>query len=201
GVPVLISGFVSLTLPPMLCSRFLRPPEQQRHGRLYQASERAFQASLGVYERGLRWSLRRRTTVMLMTGAVMAATIWLFWIIPKGFLPNEDQGQIFTFTQAAEGISFESIVEHQKQLMAIVKADPRVDRFMSSVGSRGFTASNQGILFIRLKPRKQRPPADVIVQQLRGKLMSVPGMLSFPQILPPIRIGGQLTKSQYQYAL
>jgi HAE1 family hydrophobic/amphiphilic exporter-1 len=202
GASVLVSGFVSLTLTPMLCSRFLRPPHEQRHGRFYQASERVFERALGIYSAGLRWSLRHRLTLALGSLAVLVATGWLFTLIPKGFIPDEDTGQIVAFTEAVQGISYESLAAHQQQLAAIVAKDPNVAAFMSSVGSRGSsTGPNNGLFLIRLKPRDQRPPAKAVIEELRPKLSVIPGMRAFLQIPPTIRIGGRLTKSQYQYTL
>jgi HAE1 family hydrophobic/amphiphilic exporter-1 len=202
GVSVLVSGFVSLTLTPMLCSRFLRPPHEQRHGRLFLAIESAFDRSLKLYEVGLRWSLRHRLTLALGSLAVLAATAWLFVAIPKGFIPDEDTGQMIIFTEAIQGVSFEALAVHQQQLARILEKDTNVAAFMSSVGSRGSsTGPNNGLFFMRLKPRSQRPSAKEVMEELRPKLSVVPGMRAFLQIPPTIRIGGRLTKSQYQYTL
>ncbi|MBP7149733.1 MAG: efflux RND transporter permease subunit [Acidobacteria bacterium] len=200
GVAVLVSGFVSLTLTPMLCSRFLRPSREAHHGRVYAVTERGFQRALDWYGAGLRWSLRHRAAVLLITAAVQVATIWLLVVIPKGFIPSEDTGQLSGLTEAAEGTSFHALVEHQRALADVVKADPNVASFMSSAGSRGST--NGGSMFIRLKPRGERElSADEVVQELRAKLARVPGINAYIQNPPPIRIGGQLTKSQYQFTL
>ncbi len=203
GVAVLVSGFVSLTLAPMLCSRFLRPPGEMHHGRLFTLSERGFKGMLHAYAWGLRWVLRHRASTMVFTGLVMAATVLLFVKIPKGFLPSEDTSQIFGFTEAAEGISFQSMVEHQRALAAVVREDPNIQAFMSSAGARGgFLGGNAGTLFIRLKPKSERVlSADEVIQQLRPKLARVPGIRAFLQNPPMIRLGGRLTKSQYQYTL
>ncbi len=202
GVAVLISGFVSLTLTPMLCSRFLRAPGEVRHGALYRASERAFQWALRVYEAGLKWSLRHRLTILAITAVVQVATVWLFVVIPKGFLPSEDTGQIFAFTEAAEGISWDAMRKHQFAVNEVVANDPYVDRFFSTAGTRGGPGgANAGILFIRLKPRDERPPVDQVIAELRPKLAGIVGIRVYPQVPPPIRIGGQLTKSQYQFTL
>jgi hydrophobic/amphiphilic exporter-1 (mainly G- bacteria), HAE1 family len=204
GMAVLVSGFVSLTLTPMLCSSFLRSTEGVRHGAVYDLSERAFQEMLRWYEWGLKRVLRHRLATMVFTGMVLVAMAILFERIPKGFIPGEDTGQIFGFTEAAEGISFQSMVEHQRALAGIAGADPNVESFMSSVGARGgtITASNTGVLFIRLKPRPERKlSVDDVIQELRPKMATVPGIRIYMQNPPPIRIGGQLTKSQYQYTL
>ncbi|HVT16200.1 MAG TPA: efflux RND transporter permease subunit [Thermoanaerobaculia bacterium] len=202
GVAVLVSGFVSLSLTPMLCSRFLRHVRDESHGRFYKASERVFTGMLELYKRGLRWSLAHRRAVMAGSLAVLVGTGWLFVRIPKGFIPDEDTGQVIAFTEGAEDISFQSLAEHQRKVAAIVQRDPYVEAFMSSVGARGSsTGANQGILILRLKPRSQRPPAAAVIQELRPKLAQVPGIRVFLQIPPVIRIGGRLTKSSYQYTL
>jgi HAE1 family hydrophobic/amphiphilic exporter-1 len=199
---ILISGFVSLTLTPMLSARMLRAHERERHGAAYRFVERGFDLALSAYSRALSVVLRYKKTTMAMTLAVLVATVMLFRAIPKGFLPTEDNGQIFALTEAVEGISFEAAKERQQQIAAIVQADPAVDSFMSSVGSRGsIGASNQGFMFARLKPRSERPPADEIIARLRKQIANVPGMKVFMQIPPPIRIGGRLTKSEYQLSL
>ena len=203
GVAILVSGFVSLSLTPMLCSRFLRHSSVQKHGRLYRASERFFTGMLQAYEWSLKIVLRHRMTTMIITLLTLIATVYLFWATPKGFLPSEDTGSIFAFTEAQQGISFDSMVKHQKELAEIVSKDPNVDSFMSAIGSSGISvASNTGRMFIRLKPRSERRlSADEIIQELRRKVSQVPGIQMFMQNLPPIRIGGRLTKSEYQFTL
>ncbi|MBZ5587272.1 MAG: multidrug efflux RND transporter permease subunit [Acidobacteriia bacterium] len=202
GVSVLISGLVSLTLTPMLSSRFLRPPGEERHGAFYQFFERFFEGMLRLYERGLTWSLRHQTVVMATAVAITVATVGLFVIVPKGFIPSEDTGQIFGFTEAAEGVSFDEMVRHQKAIAEVVKADPNAESFMSSAGGRAGFGSNVGIVFIRLTPRSKRTlSADEVINELRPKLAQVPGIRVYMQNPPPIRIGGQLTKSQYQLTL
>ena len=203
SMAILISGFVSLTLTPMLCSRFLRPPSTERHGRLYMAMERFFNGMLQIYDRSLQAVMHYRRTTVGVVIVLTVVTVGLAIIIPKGFLPSEDTGQIFAFTEAAQGVSFADMKDKQQRLAAIVAQDPNVDAFMSSVGSGGSSASsNAGRMNIRLKPRSERKlSADEIIQELRPKVASVPGIKMFMQNLPAIRIGGQLTKSQYQYTL
>jgi HAE1 family hydrophobic/amphiphilic exporter-1 len=202
GVAILVSGFVSLSLTPMLCSRFLRPPQAERHGRLYVYSERVFDGLLHLYDWSLKKVLNRRRATLIVSGLLLLATFYLFADIPKGFLPNEDQGSIFAFTEAAEGISFDAMVRQQRAVAALVAQNPYVDNFFSSVGAGGPNlAGNTGRIFIRLIPRDRRPGAEEIVQELRPKLSSIPGIKVFVQILPPIRIGGMLTKSLYQFTL
>ena len=202
GAAILVSGFVSLTLTPMLGSRFLRHQKKQ-HGKAYLTLERGFDAMLGVYERGLKWSLDHRRTVIVFSAIIFIAMIPLFMIVPKGFMPSEDMGGVFGITEAREGISFRALVEHQLQVNRVVKQDANVESFFSSAGSRGGAGGNQGFIFIRLKPRDRRElSADKVVQELRPKLMrEVIGMNTYLQPLQPIRIGGTLTKSLYQFTL
>jgi HAE1 family hydrophobic/amphiphilic exporter-1 len=203
GVAILVSGFVSLTLTPMLCSRFLKAHGRESHGRFYQASERAFDASLAAYQWSLKRVLRHRRATMVISAAVLVATVWLFTIMPTGFLPSDDTAQIFAFTEAAQGISFEEMARHQQALAAIVGEDPNVANYMSSIGASGpNSAGNSGRIFMRLNPRAQRElTADQVMEELRPKLARVPGIRAFLQNPPPIRIGGTLTKSLYQLTL
>ncbi len=202
GAAILISGFVSLTLTPMLASRFLKHQSEVHHGRIYDLSERAFNGLLAGYERGLKWSIAHRRLVMIFSGVVLVLTGWLFTIIPKGFLPSEDASRAMVFTQAKEGISYDAMVRHQQVINHIIQGNPDVDAFFSTAGGRGFLASNQGICFIRFKPRDQRAlSVDQEIARLRPQLMAVPGIVAFIQNPPPIQIGGQLTKSLYQYTL
>ena len=201
GVAILFSGVVSLSLTPLMCSRFLKPPTH-KHGIFYNASEKVFDGMLWSYEVGLRWSLRHRLTMLALSAAVLVATGYLFYQIPKGFLPNEDIGQVRIFTEAAEGISFEDMMNHQLAAAKVISEDPDVESFMSSAGARGATGANQGRFFLRLKDRDKRTAsAEQIVQRLRPKFAQIPGIRCFPSIPPPISIGGQMTKSQYQFSL
>ena len=204
GAAILVSGFVSLTLTPMLCSRFLRPRHGEKHGRLFNAFERIHQGMLRAYDVSLQYALRHRLATMALSLFLVVATGYLFVKIPKGFLPSEDTGSIFIFTEAAEGISYEAMVQHQRLLADIVSQDKYVDNVMSSVGGGSASVAgntNQGRIFIRLKPRATRPHVDQIIEELRPKLATVPGVKAYMQNLPPIRIGGQLTKSLYQFTL
>jgi HAE1 family hydrophobic/amphiphilic exporter-1 len=202
GAAILVSGVVSLTLTPMLSSRFLRPPKEERHGRLYRVSERGFDAMRGLYVRTLTPVLRHRLVTMLVLVALIIGTGYLFMVTPGGFLPSEDTGSVFMFTEAKQGISFEAMKSHQKELAAILLRDPNVDSTMSAVGAGGPNATlNTGRIFMRLAPRRTRPHVDAVIQELRPKLATVAGIRAFMQNLPPIRIGGQLTKSQYQFTL
>jgi HAE1 family hydrophobic/amphiphilic exporter-1 len=197
GVAILVSGVVSLTLTPMMGSRFLRPQREQHHGRLFAASERVYQRVLAAYERSLAWVMGHRRATMAFSGAILAATVWLFVTVPKGFIPSEDTGMIQGTTEAAEGTSYQAMVEHQQQVTAILKDDPNVSEFMSFVGG-----GNQGRLFIRLKARgARRLSADQVIRELGPKLAAVPGMQVFLQNPPAIRVGGRVSKALYQFTL
>ncbi|MBN2360801.1 MAG: efflux RND transporter permease subunit [Deltaproteobacteria bacterium] len=199
---VLISGVVSLTLTPMLASRFLRQQNAAQHGRAYQATERAFQVVVAGYSAALRWSLRHRLFIVALTLAVMAGSVALFVAVPKGFIPTEDTGQLNAQTEAVEGISFAAMAEKQKAVAAIVAQDPNIERFMSSIGRGGASSSNSGFMFIRLKPRSERAlSADEVIAGLRPKLAQVPGMRVYLTNPPPIRFGGRMSRSQYQVTL
>ncbi|PYT17504.1 MAG: acriflavine resistance protein B [Acidobacteria bacterium] len=201
GTAILVSGFVSLSLTPMLCSRFLRHATSEQHGWLYQKIEEFFEGSLNLYRASLAWSLRHKWVNLLGLGLVVVLTVVFFRISPFGLFSEEDNSQVFVFTEAAEGISFDSMVEHQKALAAIVQKEPAVEAFFSSAGARGIASSNNGLLFMRLKPRRERGPIQDLILSLRSKLSQVPGMRAYPQVPPSIRIGGSLTKSLYQYTL
>ena len=203
-VAILISGFVSLTLTPMLCSRFLRPPSEQKHNRLYLFTEKIFDQMLKAYEWSLKFVLRHRPATMITSIIILVITGYLFFKIPKGFIPNEDRGIIFAMTEAQEGTSFDKMVELHKTLSEIVRKDPNVVEFYSSVGggTSVATSSNQGVMFFHLKPRSERNlSVEQVIEELRPKLARVPGIRVFMQNPPVIRIGGQLTKSLYQFTL
>jgi hydrophobic/amphiphilic exporter-1 (mainly G- bacteria), HAE1 family len=200
---VLVSGFVSLTLTPMLCSRFLRPPGTERHGRVYAASERVFQAWLRAYDWSLRGVLRHRFMTLLVSILLLVGSVYILVRVPKGFLSSEDSGLIIGFTQAAQGISVESMREHQIAITSIVTQDPNVATTFSLAGA-GFagSAGNSGIFFCHLKPHPERRlSTDEVINELRPKLLTVPGVIAFMQNPPPIEIGGRLTKSPYQFTL
>ena len=203
GVAILVSGFVSLSLTPMLCSRFLKPPGEERHGRLYRATERGFDTMRDIYARTLRPVLNHPGKVLVFSLAVLAATFWLFVKIPKGFLPTEDQGLVFGFTEGAQGIGFPAMKEHQQEVAAVVRSHPDVANVLSSCGPRGnISVGNSGIVLGQLKPRGERKrSADEIIADLRPKLSKITGIRTFLQVPPPIRLGGSLSKSQYQYTL
>ncbi|HEV7366301.1 MAG TPA: efflux RND transporter permease subunit [Gemmatimonadales bacterium] len=204
GVAILVSGLVSLTLTPMLCSRWLKPhSENEQHGRLYRGIEQAWEKSLAGYERSLGWVMDRRPLAMVFMALILIGTVLMGRFVPKGFIPSEDQGQLSGTTEIQEGSSYDAMVKHQLAAAAIVQEDPNVDGFMSAVGGGGRnTTVNQGRLLLRLKPRNQRAlSADEVARSLTGKLAAVPGLRVYIQNPPVINIGGRASKSQYQFTL
>ena len=200
GTAILVSGFVSLTLTPMLSSRFLKPPSHQ-HGPLFNASERVYQRILARYESSLNWVMEHRFASLMFSLAVLVGTVVLFKVVPTGFIPTQDNGQIIATTEAAQGTSFQEMVKKQQQAAAIVAQSPYISGFMSSAGGGFGSSNNQGRIFLGLKPRKERPSADEIVNELRPKLTGIPGLNVFMQVPPAIQIGGRSAKSQYQFTL
>ena len=202
-VAILVSGFVSLSLTPMMCSRLLRPSRSERHGPLFNFFERIHEGMLRAYDVTLRFSLRHRFSVMVVSVIILVVTIQLYLQIPKGFLPSEDTGQIFAFTEGPEGISFQSMALHQQAVVEQVRQHPAIANLSSTAGGGGPASggANSGRIFIRLKPRALRAPVDQVIEELRPLVTRVPGIRVFMQNLPPIRIGGQLTKSLYQFTL
>jgi HAE1 family hydrophobic/amphiphilic exporter-1 len=195
---ILVSGFVSLTLTPMLCSRYLRPPKEQKHGIVFNFFERIQDGLTHVYDVTLRVCLRFKFATLMFSFVILGATVWLFGQMPKGFLPSVDNGSLFGFTEAAQGISYDAMVQHQSELNAVVQKNPYVQNVMSFVG---FGNVNQGIVFMLIKPIPGRPSVDEIMNELRPEMAKVPGIRVFLQNPPPIQIGGQLTKSLYQMTL
>ncbi len=200
GVAILVSGFVSLTLTPMLSSRFLRSDHGKEHGRFYQLTERFYVAWLGVYERSLARVMEVRRLALLFSLVILVATGWLFWSTPKGLFPTDDTGQLLATTEAAEGVSYDALVERQGAVAALVAKDPDVESVTSSVGTTA--AANQGQLTIGLKPIDQRHrSADRISRDLATATAGVQGITTFMQNPPAISIGGLASKSLYQFTL
>src|SRR5208282_52104 len=181
GAAILVSGVVSLTLTPMLCSRFLRPPKSERHGHLYAVTERFFDGLLDRYQRSLAWVMRHRRATMVLSGVMLFATAWMFYAIPKGFVPSEDRGDLIMFTLAQQGISFQSMQEHQLALAKMVSKEPAIAHYFASIGPGGpGGSSNSGILFCHLKPRNQRKMSvDQLIQKWRPLANSMPGLNVF----------------------
>jgi multidrug efflux pump len=203
SVAILVSGAVSLTLTPMLCSRLMKEehPDQPR-GRFYRVTEAVFNAMLGFYSRSLRWVLQHSFLMLLVTVATICVTVWLYNIVPKGFFPQQDTGSIMGITEGAQDISFDAMVEKQNQVTEIVKRDPAVASVTSAIGSGGGGSGSQGRMFLTLKPRKERQDnATQVVARLRGKTSRIPGIGCFFQASQDIRVGGRATKGQYIYSL
>jgi HAE1 family hydrophobic/amphiphilic exporter-1 len=200
AVAILVSGFVSLTLTPMLSSRFLKSQKDAKHGRLYNATERGYDWLLDQYKWTLDWAMRHRPLTMLFSAAVLIGTYLLFRVVPKGFIPTEDTGALNVTTEAAQGTSFDDMVRRQQQIAAIVAKDTNIAAYMSSVGS-GSSAANNGRIQITLKPLGKRLPADQVVNELRPKLMRIPGMTVYMSLPPAIQIGGRQSKSQFQFTM
>jgi HAE1 family hydrophobic/amphiphilic exporter-1 len=180
---ILVSGVVSLSLTPMLCSRFLKPLHSMHHGSMYNAVERTFDAWLKGYAWTLKQTIRFKGTTMLVSAAMLAGTVYLFMIIPKGFIPNVDTGQISGSVEMAQGLGYDLIVQHMQDLMRVLQTDPNVMAFTADAGG--------GRLNMDLKPRDQRTlTADQVIEELRPKLNRVPGVRVTLQNPPAIRIGG-----------
>jgi HAE1 family hydrophobic/amphiphilic exporter-1 len=195
GVAVLVSGVISLTLVPMLCSRFLSGHQQVGHGRLYRLSERGYQWMVDLYDRSLLVVLRYRRTTMVVSLAILAVTAYLFVVIPKGFIPSEDRGFIMVSTQTDQGISWSNLVEHLMELGEIARQNDNIDRFMIS-------ATNSGFMMFILKPRSERRlSADEVIQELRPKLNKIPGIRAMLVNPLPVTIGGRRSRSLYQFTL
>ncbi|ADR19236.1 efflux RND transporter permease subunit [Calditerrivibrio nitroreducens] len=203
SVAILISGFVSLSLTPMMASRIIKVSESKTHGRIYNFFEKVFNFLLKLYKISLLKVLNYKKTVILFFFLTTFLTIYLFYHMPMGFLPNDDIGQLFVVTEAAPGSTFEEMAGYHKKISRILLEDKNISGFMSSIGVGGASSSeNSGRFFITLKPKKERKMnAEKIAASLRSKTANIPGIKVFVQNPPPIRIGGSLTKSQYQFVL
>jgi HAE1 family hydrophobic/amphiphilic exporter-1 len=204
-VAILVSGFVSVTLTPMLSARFLQP-HHGRHGALYNFTEKIFDGLLRAYDLTLLWTLRHRAAVLLLSFAILGGTVYLFQLVPKGFIPNEDQGNILAIVEAPQGTSHYDMMANVPKLADIARKDPSVEAFFSGTGgTSGAVATggpNFGRMFFHLIPRHERKESvDDVINRLRPKLNALPNMRVFLQNPPTIRIGGSLTKSLYQYTL
>jgi hydrophobic/amphiphilic exporter-1 (mainly G- bacteria), HAE1 family len=209
AVSILVSGFVSLSLTPMLCSRFLRPIEHSRRSRLYRASEYMFDRLLGFYDWTLKLALKYHFTMMMSSLVIFLVTIGLFVIVPKGFIPSEDTGRITAITQVNQDASFDNLVRHQQEVVKVIRQDPNVQAVNSNIGPSSSAtgggaavAGNSGSLLITLKERhERRMGAEEVIRGLRSKLANIPGIQVFLQNPPAIPIGTQQTTGLYQLNL
>ncbi len=200
GVAILVSGFVSISLTPMLCSRFLKPAHGVAHGRVYNAIERVFNGTLWAYDKTLSAALRYRALTMAISLALLVGTAYLYTRVPKGFLPSEDQGRFGVSVEAIQGIGFNDMVRHQLEASAIIQQDPAVAAFTSNVGGGSL---NNSRINADLKPRDERDvTVDQVIARLRPKLAQIPGIRTFLTNPPPINLGGQQgARSLYQFTL
>jgi HAE1 family hydrophobic/amphiphilic exporter-1 len=224
SVAILVSGFVSLSLTPMLCSRILkgfahkkrddepgaedagedaRAPVALQHGKFWQATERGYEWLVGGYRWTLQIALEHRALTLMICGVLFLITIALFYVIPKGFIPNDDTAQIVGYTEAAEGISFEEMSRHQEQIVDLIRKDPNVVGVLSTVGESDISAaSNTGNILVLLKPvHERKKDVEAIIDDLRPRLANVPGVRIYLQNPPLVQVGGQVTKSPYQLTL
>ncbi|MGE0211374.1 MAG: efflux RND transporter permease subunit [Parvibaculaceae bacterium] len=198
---IAVSAFVSLTLTPMLCSRFLRRATEAR-GRLHRAVEQGFEAILAVYMRTLGVALRHHGATFAVFCLTVGLTGWLFVAIPKGFFPTQDTGVITGISEAAQDVSPDEMKQLQQELGAVIASDPAVQAFGSALGAGGANTTNTGRFFIALKPLEQRGvTAEQVIARLRPKLAAVPGATVFLQPAQDISVGGRLSRGQYQYTL
>ena len=203
SIAVMVSAAVSLTLTPMMCARLLEAEDKTKHGRFYRATESFFKGMLDLYETGLRWVLRHQLFVLSVAVVTLAATVWLYLIVPKGLLPQQDTGLILGITDAAQTISFRSMVQHQRAIAERVAKDPDVVYVASFVGGGAVNPTqNSGRLYIGLKPRDNRQAgASEIIQRLRDVTADVEGISLFMQAVQDVQIDSRVSRTQYQYTL
>ena len=203
SMAVLVSGVLSLTLTPVMCSRFLRAESSyEKKGRFYRTAEGAFNFLLGGYEVALRWVVRHQAFMLLVFAGTVAATVYLYAYVPKGFFPQQDTGGLMGTTEASQDISFPAMTRLQQRVLAGVITDPAVETVASFVSGSGNSTVNNGRMFITLKPFEQRRvSADQVIARLRRKLSGIPGITLYLQAMQDIRVGGRMSKAQYQYAL
>ncbi|MGE5625172.1 MAG: efflux RND transporter permease subunit, partial [Bacillota bacterium] len=196
----LVSCFVSLTLTPMLCSRMLKSKGEEQHGRLFNATERAFQATLRAYERSLSWLMEHRPVTLVFSAAILVLTAVLFTLVPKGLFPPDDTGALSGSAEAAQGTSYAEMLRYKELVVRRLQGDTNIASFTASVGGFG-GGSNQVQLNVTLKPQGQRPPADAMVQELTRRTNGIPGLQTVFQNPPAIRIGGRGSRTLYQFTL
>jgi multidrug efflux pump len=200
SVAILVSLGISLTTTPMMCSRLLKNLRDEQHGRAYRASESAFNSILGLYERSLGWVLEHSRLTLAVLGLTIACNFYLFWIVPKGFFPQQDNGVVFGGIQGSQDISFQAMQKATERIVDVVKTDPAVQNVMAFTGGGG--ATNGGFIFLGLKPFAERnATSSQIIDRLRPKLLSVSGANTFMQAGQDLRIGGRGSSAQYQYTI
>jgi multidrug efflux pump len=203
GIAIALSAVLSLTLTPMMASRLLRRPQDEKHGRAYHYSERFFEWMLRGYDRGVTWALGHKITMIMVTLASIGVSVALFLYLPKGLFPQQDTGLLMGFAQAPQDTSFEAMRQRTEELNTIVKNDPDIDRFVSFIGSGpGGGMINTGTFFVGLKPKSQRKhSADQVIADLRKKLGKIEGITLYLQAVQDVRVGGRFSRTQYQYTL
>ncbi|MEO8558533.1 MAG: efflux RND transporter permease subunit [Rhodospirillales bacterium] len=205
SMAILVSGILSLTLTPMMASRLLRAHVANstvKHGRLYRLAEGMFDGLLGGYRRALDGALKHHRIMLGVTFATLGLAYVMLNQVPRGFLPTEDTGLMFAITEAAQDISFDSMVAHQQAVAKVLQNDPNIEMISSFTGSGPGQTGNSGRVFMRLKPRDQRTMGvEQLIASLRPKLAAIPGINTFLQPVTSIRLGGRLTKSLYQYTI
>jgi multidrug efflux pump len=200
SVAILVSLAISLTTTPMMCSLLLKNPAQEKHGKIFKASERVFERMLGFYERTLKWVLQHSAITLFVLLVTIALNVFLFYIVPKGFFPQQDNGTVFGGIQAAQDISFQAMQKLTLQFVDIIKTDPAVQNVGAFTGGTG--AVNTGFVYLALKPLSERKiSSSQLIDRLRPKLISIPGATTFLQAGQDLRIGGRQSNAQYQYTI
>ncbi len=196
SIAIAVSAVVSLTLTPMMCARLLKHDPHERHGRLYQLSERFFEGMVAAYARGLRWVLDHQRFMLLVTLGTVSLTVYLYAVIPKGLFPQQDTGTMMATTDAPQDTSFPALKARQEAVNDVIKADPAVKAMIAFLNG-----GNTGTCFVELRGDVKRPTADQIIARLRPKLAKIPGIQTYLQSVQDVRTGGRATRTQYQYAL